>query len=113
MGIGKIKELKNKLQLTFLYIGILIVLWCFKVPCLFKHFCEIECIGCGMTRAVLSALKFDFASAFAYHSMFWSIPILYIYFLYDGKVFGKKIIDLTVLITIAIGFVLNWVLKLV
>ena len=48
-----------------------------------------------------------------YHSMFWSIPILYVYFLFDGKVVGKKIVDLTVLIAILIGFLLNWVSKFV
>lgn len=111
--IKEIKEIKNKLLLTFFYIAILIILWLFNVPCFFKHFLGIECIGCGMTRAVLSALKFDFKTAFMYHSMFWSLPILYIYFLFDGKVIGKKFIDTGILVAIIIGFLLNWILKFV
>ena len=109
----KIKELKNKLTLTISYIIIISILWVFKTPCLFKYFLNIECLGCGMTRAILCALKLDFRGAFMYHSMFWSIPILYVYFLFDGKVVGKKIVDLTVLIAILIGFLLNWVSKFV
>lgn len=109
----KIKEIKNKLFLTFFYIIILIIFWCLKVPCLFKHIFGIECIGCGMTRAILSALKFNLKSAFMYHSMFWSIPILYIYFLFDGKVIGKKIIDTGILMAIFMGFALNWGLKFI
>ena len=86
----KIKEIKNKLLLTFLYGLILIIFWYFKIPCLFKHFFGIDCIGCGMSRAILSALSFNFKAAFTFHPMFWSIPILYIYFLFDGKVIGKS-----------------------
>ena len=113
MAMRRIKELKNKLLLTSFYIIILIILWFLKVPCLFRHFLKIECVGCGMTRAVLSALKFDFKAAFMYHSMFWSVPILYIYFLLDGKVIGKKIPDTIILTAIFIGFLLNWIIKLV
>ena len=107
----KIKEAKNKLCLTFIYIFILIILWCFNVPCLFKRFLGIECIGCGMSRAFFSALRLDFIAAFRFHPMFWSMPILYLYFLYDGKVIGKKIIDTIILGLIFLGFVLSWVLK--
>ena len=109
----RIKEIKNKLSLTIFYIVILIVFGLLKIPCLFKLFFKIECIGCGMTRAILSALRFDFKAAFTYHWMFWSIPILYIYFLFDGGIFKKKIIDIIILGLISLGFVINGVLKLV
>lgn len=109
----KIKEFKNKISLTVFYIIILIMLSPLKITCFFKHFLGFECIGCGMTRAILSALRLDLRSAFMYHPMFWSIPILYVYFLFDGKVIGKRIPDLIVLLVILIGFVVNWILKLV
>lgn len=108
----RIKHLKNKLALTATYIVVLLVFWFFGVPCLYKHFLGVECIGCGMTRAYFSLLKFDFAAAFSYHPMFWSVPIVYLYFLFDGKLLGKKYLDYTVLILIAIGFLINWVSKL-
>jgi len=109
----KIKEPKNKLMLTAFYLAVLVLFWYLKVPCLFKHFLNIECPGCGMTRAVLSALKFDFIAAFTYHPMFWSLPLIYLYLLFDGNLFGNKIVDRTILILISAGFILSWILKLV
>lgn len=108
----KIKQLKNKLALTGVYTAILLVYWLLKVPCLYRCFFGIECIGCGMMRAYFSLLKLDFASAFSYHPMFWSVPIAYLYFLFDGKLFGKKYLDYTVIGLIALGFIINWIAKL-
>ncbi|MBQ6718351.1 MAG: DUF2752 domain-containing protein [Clostridia bacterium] len=108
----RIKELKNKLMLTAVYIVFLLIFWGLKLPCIYKHFLGIECLGCGMSRAYFSVLKFDFAAAFNYHPMFWSVPIAYIFFLFDGKVFGKKCLDYAVLILITLGFLINWIAKL-
>ncbi len=66
-----------------------------------------------MTRAFFSALKLDFSAAFYYHKMFWSLPILYAYFLFDGKIFSRftrsAMTDWAILFLIAIGFVFNWI----
>ena len=109
----KIKELKNKLTLTVIYICIIALFWHLGITCLFKYFFNIECIGCGMTRAVVSALKCDFKAAFAYHPMFWAMPLLYAYFLFDGKVIGKKIPDFIVMGLIFLGLIVNWLVKIV
>jgi len=109
----RIKELKNNLLLTLIYIAVLLIFWYFEIPCIFKHFFGISCPGCGMSRAVLSAIKFDFASAFSYHPMVWSLPILYLFFLFNGKVFNKKWLDLGILVAIALGFLINFIVKLV
>jgi hypothetical protein len=37
--------------------------------CLFKLITGRECYGCGMTRAVLSALHFNFSNAFKYNNL--------------------------------------------
>ncbi|MBR5773714.1 MAG: DUF2752 domain-containing protein [Clostridia bacterium] len=109
----KIKEIKNKLIITFGLLSGVALLWCFDVPCPFVHFLNIECFGCGMTRAIVCALKGEFGAAFSHHAMFWSTPMLYVYFLFDGRVIGRKIADIIVLGAIAAGFVINWVMKLV
>lgn len=111
--MGRIKQLKNSLLITAIYFAILAVFWAFDIPCIFQHFLGISCPGCGMTRAFISALRLDFKAAFAYHPMFWSMPILYLYFLFNGKLFNKKLIDYGVLILIALGFIINWVVKFV
>ena len=109
----KIKEIKNKMLLTGIYVGIVLAFWALQIPCIFKQFLGIECMGCGMTRAVISAVTLDFGAAFSYHPMFWSLPILYLYFLFDGTVLGKKALDRMVLIGIGIGFLVNWIFKIV
>ncbi len=108
----KIKEPKNKLIFTAVYIGFLIIFWAFKLPCIYDYFFGIPCPGCGMSHAYFSLLKLDFAAAFSYHPMFWSVPILYLYLWFDGRLIGKKRLDYSVLILIAIGFIANWIIKL-
>ncbi len=104
----KVKNLKEKIVLTVGYLAIVLLLYFLGAECIFKNFLGVSCPGCGMTRAFLSALRFDFFSAFKYHFMFWSMPILYAYFLFDGKIFKRKKVDLAILIIIAVGFVVNW-----
>ena len=97
-----IKHLKNKLSLTAFCIVVVLLFWVWDIPCFYKHFLGVECIGCGMSRAYFALLKLDLLAAFNYHSMFWSVPIVYLYFLFDGKLFGKRILDYTVMILIHI-----------
>lgn len=44
--------------------------------CLVRHFTGIPCPGCGMTRAVLSVLHGDFRTAFAYHPLWVTLPLV-------------------------------------
>lgn len=69
----------------------------------------IRCLGCGMTRAWLAALRLDLPAAFSYHAMFWSVPLLYLSFLLDGKLFRQRRLNLFFHIAILVGFVLNWI----
>ena len=66
-----------------------------------------------MTRACLAALRLDFMTAFSFHPMFWSMPLLYLYFLTDNGVFRKKWINRLVLSVIAFGFLVTWVEKII
>ncbi len=45
------------------------LLFLFDVPCVVKQLTGLSCPGCGMSRALISALKLDFASAFYYHPL--------------------------------------------
>ena len=108
----RIKDIKGK-TITFIIIFVLIGIGrLLNIPCIFLHITGIECLGCGMTRALSEALQFDFASAFEYHKMFWSLPILGIYILFDGKPFKNRILNYMVIVLIGVGFVINWVLNL-
>lgn len=108
----KIKSPANKIIFTCLYLALLFVLYKLGASCIFLRFLHFPCPGCGMTRALLSVFKFDFVSAFNYHGMFWSIPLLYLYFLFDGNLFRNKKVNKACFILIAIGFGINWIYNL-
>ena len=109
----RIKDIKAKILLTLGYLLCIGVLYLFRVNCFFDTIFNIPCIGCGMTRALTAALKFDFAAAFGYHKMFWSLPLLYLYFLFDGKLLKNKILNKALFIFIAAGFIVSWIIKLI
>ena len=61
------------------------VMFALDVTCPIKHLTGVSCPGCGMTRACVSALKLDFASAFYYHPLWillpFAVPALVILFI--------------------------------
>ncbi len=109
----KISQWKAKVLLTAIYGCILLLFLYFGLPCIFLQLFGIPCPGCGMSRAVLAALRFDFAAALRYHPMFWSMPILYLYFLFDGRLIGRKNADKAVLYLLGAGFLIQWLWKLI
>lgn len=106
-------NLKGKLLATFIYIVLLCVFWLFKLPCFFQSIFGLPCPGCGMSRALFSLIRLDIVSAFKFHPLFWSVPIFYLYFIFDFNVTGKKYLDRAVIFLIALGFALNWIFKII
>lgn len=105
----KINDIRYKLIITAAVIFFAVLMYIFKIPCIILSVTGIPCFGCGMTRALVAALKLDFTSAFSYHGMFWSLPILYLMFLFDGKIFKNKVANALIMAIILIGFVINWI----
>lgn len=105
-------NVKIKLLMTIIYILILVMVALLDIKCIFISTIGLPCPGCGMTRAIKAALRFDFIKAFSYHLMFWAVPIMYIYFLWEGRLFENKKIDKVIWIVIITGFILNWILRL-
>lgn len=109
----KVTQWKGKLLLTGIYLGTVALYRYWGIPCLFLSRLKIPCPGCGMSRAMMAALHLDFAGAFRYHPMFWSMPILYAYYLLDKGLFRKQKLDRAILLFIAAGFIIQWVAKIV
>ncbi len=82
------KKIWNKyrtyLGLILSVVLILTVLQLLGITCIIKHTTGISCPGCGMTRACISALRLDFAAAFAYHPLWIVLP-----FALGGMLFCK------------------------
>lgn len=106
----KIQNLKVKIIVTAIYLAYIFLRWStVSIKCIFAILFTIPCPFCGMTRAFISALRFDFAAAFEFHYMFWSLPILYLLFLYDGRIFINKYANISVWILMTAGFLANWI----
>jgi hypothetical protein len=80
----------NKLSHIFLTVGILLVpVVLYLIPlewiqsqhsvCLYKNITGNECIGCGMTRAILSAIHFQFENAYYFNKLVIIVCPLLIY----------------------------------
>ena len=80
------------------------------ISCPIKFITGISCPGCGMTRALIHALRLDFASAFFYHPLWIGlIPAVIAYFwLYvKGKDRGAKILLIFCGAALIIAYVLR------
>ena len=108
----KNRNMLIKIIFTFLYLVFIGLLYVFKVQCIYLRLFHVECPGCGMTRAWISAVTGDFGKAFSMHPLFWSIPIIYIFFLTDGHVFKSKWMNYVTLSLFAGGFITLFVFRL-
>ncbi|MBR5451668.1 MAG: DUF2752 domain-containing protein [Clostridia bacterium] len=106
----KIKNLRLKLIVTAALLLYAAALYLLKIPCPIYAISGVKCLGCGMTRALVAAVKLDFSAAFQYHAMFWSVPLLYVCFMLDGKPFRHKFLNVLIYIAVIIGFITNWML---
>jgi len=89
-------NLKTKKIILFFIVNAILVILLYLIPlegnkvlenlCIFKNIFGIECPGCGMTRAFLSILHFEFDKAIAYNwkcvFVFPLTVIIYLYFWY-------------------------------
>ena len=66
-------------------------------------------MGCGMTRAYLSLLRLDFASAFRYHPLFVVPAIAAILFLFRSRISQKfvKVLLFTTIVLFSIIYLLR------
>src|SRR5574344_1220535 len=59
-----------------------------SLPCPFISLFGIPCPGCGMTRAFIALSRLDIPGAFSANPVFPAVPILFLFILFDGKLFG-------------------------
>ena len=104
-------DLYKKLAFLLFYLLVVFVMNRLGVTCLFKYLTGIDCPGCGLTRAALSLLKGDVRAAAGYNVMVFSLPLLFVYYFTDGRLFGKKA-DAAVVGAVALGFLVNWLIRI-
>lgn len=55
--------------------GLYAALYFLGAGCPIRALTGVSCAGCGMTRAWLAVLQGDLTAAFAYHPLFWLVPV--------------------------------------
>ena len=109
---GKITHLPVKLALTAAYLGLAALWYICDIPCVFRAALGVRCPGCGTTRAWLAAICGRLPEAFSYNPLFWAVPVLYIFILYDGHIFRKELLNRAVCLTILAGYLVLFLLRL-
>ncbi len=104
---------KEKILVTLALLAVLGIWYACKLPCLFHAILQIPCPMCGMTRAYLALFRLDIRGAFSHHALFWAVPILYLFFLFDGNFFKKKSLNQLFFIALLALFLIRWLCLLI
>ena len=78
--------------------------------CPIKAVTGVSCAGCGMTRAWLAALSGDLSAAFAYHPLFWVVPLAALVFLFRRRL--PRRLFTALLLAAALAFVAVYAVRL-
>lgn len=89
---------------------------CLFYKCPFRLFLHIECPGCGMTRAIISAVKLDFEAAFQYHCLFPLVILAGGYYVFRDWIrsrwhIGNKQEQISLIIISAL-FIIRWGIRM-
>lgn len=101
---------KHWLELAIALVFVYWILDALGIGCPIKYLTGISCGGCGMTRAWLSLLRFDFSAAFYYHPLFWVPPIAIVGILFKDKI-PRKIYSISMWFIVLI-FVAVYIFRL-
>lgn len=80
------KRLQDMSAIIIIALFYLILELVFGITCPILFLTGISCAGCGMSRAWFCVLRMDFAGAFRYHPLFWTLPAGVILFLFWDKI---------------------------
>lgn len=106
--MNRLTDIKEKLLLTGGLLLAVALMYVTGVGCIIKRVTGIPCPGCGMTRALSAALRFDFRTAFSYHAMFWALPLMYLFLIYDLSPFRSRLLNRLCGGVLIAGFFGNW-----
>lgn len=105
------KLLKEKVSFLLILSVYIAVTSALHTGCPIKKITGISCMGCGMSRAVISALRFDFAKAFSFHPLFILVIVGIPFFIFWQKI--PRRLRLTILWLIVIIFLIVYIIRMV
>ena len=107
------RKILLRLLLALLVGGVLLFWVAMGWPCVFRSLTGIPCPCCGMSRAWLAVLRMEIGTAFGYHPMFWSIPVLVLFLFFDGRLFRRRWMNVSVLAALLGGIAVCYVIRVV
>lgn len=112
---GTAELLRHALSCTGALFVAWLALYLLDIGCICRLVTGIPCPGCGMTRAWLAALRLDFAAAFAYHPLFWVVPIAFVLaFVREEGVSSKLKRGIDIAVTVLCVLVVAvWIVRLI
>ena len=109
------RRINLPLEKTLFFLGVflyVLILRALDLTCAIRAVLKIPCPGCGLTRATLAVFSLDFSQAFAYHPLWFFVPLIFLYILFDGNLFGKTI-DRIIIGVLIIFFLFVWIMRLI
>lgn len=106
--IDFVKKYSEKITLA-LVACIVCVIYC-VIDCPIKFITGISCMGCGMTRALLSAARFRFADSFYYHPL-WPLVIVWVPIIIFRNKINKNVMRVLIVITV-VAFLVAYFIRM-
>lgn len=104
------EKLKEVIVLLAAVGMVLLFLSVTHIGCPIKWVTGVSCPGCGMTRALWSAVRFRFGEAFRFHPLVWMVPLFFPLYLFWERIPGK--VRKGVLWVIILAFLLTYLIRL-
>lgn len=95
------------LPIAFLYF----IFYLVHIGCPIRFLTGVSCAGCGMTRAYMSLLHLDFASALHFHPLFFIPPVFAVYYFFFRDRVSLKMHKIIVAAVVAI-FMVTYILRM-
>lgn len=111
--LRKPEGLRWKVPLFCLCAAVLLFWVICDLPCPVRQLTGLICPGCGMGRAWLAFLRLDPGAAFFYHPMFWAVPVVGVFVLYDCRLFRRDRLNKLILGLLGGAVLLCYALRLV
>ncbi|MCI5587170.1 MAG: DUF2752 domain-containing protein [Lachnospiraceae bacterium] len=81
------KESKDIIRILIIIVIYALILRITGIGCPIRFLTGISCMGCGMSRAVISLMRFQFKEAFNYHPLVYILPLLIVLIVCEDKIF--------------------------
>ena len=107
-----LSQYKSYIIAFFTIAALIGIMWIFSIPCPIKYITGLSCAGCGMSRAILSALTLDFGAAFTYHPL-WIVIIPAILAIVILSAKGKSKPAVVVFCCLMAAMMTVWIIRLI